>query len=144
MATFLGNGVQLSVATVDLSSYVKSVTLNQTFDTLDVTAMGSSGHSQIAGLENSSVTIEFMADFATSKVNQTINGSGAGNGSVGGTVALKVVPAAGSVSASNPLYTATCLVIEWPQVYNVTELATISVTWPVNGGITKAITGTFA
>jgi hypothetical protein len=58
MATFLGNGVQLSVATVDLSSYVKSVTLNQTFDTLDVTAMGSSGHSQIAGLENSSVTIE--------------------------------------------------------------------------------------
>ena len=144
MATFLGNGVQLSVATVDLSSYVKSVTLNQTFDTLDVTAMGASGHSQIAGLENSSVTIEFMADFASLKVNQTINGSTAGNGSVGGTVALKVVPAAGSVSAANPLYTATCLVIEWPQVYNVTELATISVTWPVNGGITKAITGTFA
>jgi len=70
MATFLGNGVQLSVATVDLSSYVKSVTLNQTFDTLDVTAMGATGHSQIAGLENSTVTIEFMADFATSKVNK--------------------------------------------------------------------------
>jgi hypothetical protein len=80
MATFLGNGVQLSVATTDLSSYVKSVTLNQTFDTLDVTAMGATGHSQIAGLENSSVTIEFMADFASAKVNQTINGATAGNG----------------------------------------------------------------
>ena len=104
--------------------------------------MGAAGHSQIAGLENSSVTIEFMADFATSKVNQTINGSAAGNGLVGGTAALKVIPKAGTVGADNPLYEMTCLVIEWPQVYNVTELATISVTWPVNGIIDKKITGT--
>lgn len=142
MAVFLGNGVQLSVNSINLSEYVKSVTLNQTFDTLDVSAMGAVGHSQIAGLENSTITIEFMADFASSKVNQTINGSTAGNGLVGATTSVKVIPAAGTASASNPLYTATCLVIEWPQVYNVTELASVSVTWPVNGGIVKAITGT--
>lgn len=142
MAVFLGNGVQLSVNSINLSEYVKSVTLNQTFDTIDVSAMGASGHSQIAGLENSSITIEFMADFASSKVNQTINGAIAGNGLVGSTTTVKVVPQAGSTSAANPLYTATCLVIEWPQVYNVTELASVSVTWPVNGGIVKAITGT--
>ena len=142
MAVFLGNGVQLSVNSINLSEYVKSVTLNQTFDTIDVSAMGAVGHSQIAGLENSSITIEFMADFATSKVNQTINGATAGNGLVGSTTSVKVIPAAGTSSASNPLYTATCLVIEWPQVYNVTELASVSVTWPVNGGIVKAITGT--
>jgi hypothetical protein len=142
MAVFLGNGVQLSVNSINLSEYVKSVTLNQTFDTIDVSAMGAVGHSQIAGLENSSITIEFMADFATSKVNQTINGAIAGNGLVGSTTSVKVIPAAGTVGASNPLYTSTCLVIEWPQVYNVTELASVSVTWPVNGGIVKTITGT--
>jgi hypothetical protein len=142
MAVFLGNGVQLSVNSINLSEYVKSVTLNQTFDTLDVSAMGAVGHSQIAGLENSTITIEFMADFASSKVNQTINGAIAGNGLVGSTTVVKVVPQAGSTSASNPLYTSTCLVVEWPQVYNVTELSSVSVTWPVNGGIVKAITGT--
>jgi hypothetical protein len=141
MAVFLGNGVQLSVNSINLSDYVKSVTLNQTFDTLDVSAMGAVGHSQIAGLENSTITIEFMADFATSKVNQTINGAIAGNGLVGSTTTVKVIPAAGTVGAANPLYTSTCLVIEWPQVYNVTELASVSVTWPVNGGIVKTITG---
>jgi len=142
MAVFLGNGVQLSVNSINLSEYVKSVTLNQTFDSLDVTAMGASGHSQIAGLENSSITIEFMADFASSKVNQTINGATAGNGLVGSTTVVKVMPSGAAVGAANPLYTSTCLVIEWPQVYNVTELATVSVTWPVNGGIVKTITGT--
>lgn len=142
MATFLGNGVQLSVATTNLSTYVKSVTLNQTFDSLDVTSMGAVGHSQIAGLENSSITIEFNADFAASAVNQTINGATAGNGLVGSTAVVKVIPTGAAVGAANPLYTATCLVIEWPQVYNVSELATVSVTWPVNGGIVKAITGT--
>jgi hypothetical protein len=142
MATFLGNGVQLSVATTNLSTYVKSVTLNQTFDSLDVTSMGASGHSMIAGLENSSITIEFNADFAASAVNQTINGATAGNGLVGSTAVVKVIPTSAAVGAANPLYTATCLVIEWPQVYNVSELATVSVTWPVNGGIVKTITGT--
>jgi len=142
MATFLGNGVQLSVATTNLSTYVKSVTLNQTFDSLDVTSMGAVGHSMIAGLENSSITIEFNADFAASAVNQTINGATAGNGLVGSTAVVKVIPTSASVGAANPLYTATCLVIEWPQVYNVSELATVSVTWPVNGGIVKTITGT--
>jgi len=142
MAVFLGNGVQLSVNSINLSEYVKSVTLNQTFDSLDVTAMGAVGHSAIAGLENSSITIEFNADFAASKVNQTIAGATAGNGLVGSTTVVKVMPSGAAVGAANPLYTSTCLVIEWPQVYNVTELATVTVTWPVNGGIVKTITGT--
>lgn len=144
MAVFLANQVGLKVGSVDLSSYVTSITLNQEFDQLEITAMGDTGHKYVAGLENSSISIEFNADFDAAKVNQTINGSGAGNGSVGSTVALTVLPVKGTaVSASNPLYTATCFVSQWPQVYGVAELATVSVTWPVNGNITKAITGSF-
>lgn len=139
MATFLGNGVQLTVNSVDLSTYVSSVTISQEFDQLEVTAMGDGGHKYIAGLENSSISIDFNADFAASKVNQTIGGATAGNGLIGTTTTLTIKPAAGATSASNPLYTATCLVSQWPQVYNVGELATVSVTWPVSGTIAKTI-----
>jgi hypothetical protein len=139
MATFLANGAVVTVNAVDLSTYVSSVTIGQSFDTLEVTAMGDAGHKQIAGLENSTISIDFMADFASSKVNQTINGATAGNGLVGSTTVVTVKPAAGTIGAGNPLYTMTCLVTEWPQVYNVSELATISVTWPVNGSIVKTI-----
>lgn len=143
MATFLGNTVQFKVGTTDLSTFVSSVTISQEFDQLEVTRMGSTGHEYIAGLENSSLSVDFNADFAASGVNQTINGATAGNGLVGTTAVIKIVPATGTVSAVNPLYTMTCLITQWPQVYNVGELATVSVTWPVSGAITKAITGTF-
>lgn len=139
MATFLGNGVQLTVNSVDLSTYVSSVTISQEFDQLEVTAMGDGGHKYIAGLENSSISIDFNADFASSKVNQTIGGATAGNGLIGATTTVTIKPAAGATSASNPLYTMTCLVSQWPQVYNVGELATVSVTWPVSGTIAKTI-----
>ncbi len=139
MATFLGNGVQLTVNSVDLSTYVSSVTISQEFDQLEVTAMGDTGHKYIAGLENSSISIDFNADFASSKVNQTIGGATAGNGLIGTTTTVTIKPAAGATSASNPLYTATCLVSQWPQVYNVGELATVSVTWPVSGAIAKTV-----
>ena len=100
MATFLGNGAQVTVNSVDLSTYVSSVTINQEFDQLEVTAMGDSGHKYIAGLENSSISIDFNADFATSKVNQTINGSTAGNGLVGATTTVTIKPGAGATSAT--------------------------------------------
>ena len=143
MATFLGNRVQFKVGATDLSAYVSSVTINQEFDQLEVTRMGSEGHEFISGLENSSISVDFNADFATSAVNQTINGSIDGNGLVATTAAIKLIPQAGSVTASNPLYSFNCLITQWPQVYNVGELATVSVTWPVSGKITKTITGTF-
>jgi len=144
MAVFQGNKVGLKVGSTDLSAYVTSITISQEFDQLEISSMGDLGHKYVAGLENSSISIEFNADFAASSVNQTINGSGAGNGLVGSTAALTILPdKLTAVGASNPLYTATCFVSQWPQVFSVSELAMVSVTWPVNGNITKAITGTF-
>jgi hypothetical protein len=43
MAVFLNNGVVLTVNAVDLSDHVTAVTINRTFDELEVTAMGDSG-----------------------------------------------------------------------------------------------------
>ena len=133
MAVFLNNGVVVTVNAVDLSSYVSSVTLNRTFDELEVTAMGDSGHKFVKGLEASSVTIDFFNDTATSKVLATLQ-AGWGTST---TVTLKQTSAA--TSATNPLYTMSCLINGTTDINGaVGDLGTQSVTWTVNG--TVAIT----
>ena len=133
MAVYLNNGVQLTVNSVDLSAYVSSITLNRAFDELEVTAMGDAGHKYVAGLEASSITIDFFNDWATGKVGQTLDTL------VGTTTTVTVQPTVGAVSATNPKYTMTVLVNNITPVNGaVGDLATQSVTWNVNGAIAKA------
>ena len=133
MAVFLNNGVVVTVNSVDLSNHVTSVTLNRTFDELEVTAMGDNGHKFVKGLEASSLTIDFLNDTASANVLATLQA--AWGTSV--TVTLKQTSAA--TSATNPLYTMTCLVNNTTDINGaVGNLGTQSVTWTVNG--TVAIT----
>ena len=130
MAVYLSNGVVLTVNAVDLSSLVSSVTINRSFDELEVTAMGDSGHKFVKGLEASSITIDFFNDEATSKTLQTLN-------TVWGTsITVTVKQTSAATSASNPLYTMSCLVNNITPVNGaVADLSTQSVTWNVNGTI---------
>jgi hypothetical protein len=133
MAVYLSNGVVVTVNSVDLSALVSSVTLNRTFDELEVTAMGDSGHKFVKGLEAASLTIDFFNDSATSKTLQTLQAAYGTNV----TVTLKQTSAA--TSATNPLYTMTCLVNNLTDINGgVGDLSTQSVTWNVSG--TVAIT----
>jgi hypothetical protein len=80
MAVFVFTDAYLTINTVDLSSYVTSITLNYEKDSVEVTAMGATGHVMTGGLQNLSVAIEFNNDQATSKVLETLysaTGSGA-------------------------------------------------------------------
>lgn len=132
MAVYLNNGVQLTVNSVNLSAYVSSITLNRNYDELEVTAMGDTGHKYIAGLEASSITIDFFNDWATSTVAQTLDAV------LGTNTTVTIKPASGATSATNPLYTMTCLVNNTTPVNGaVGDLATQSVTWNVSGAITK-------
>jgi hypothetical protein len=130
MAVYLSNGVVLTVNAVDLSSLVSSVTINRSFDELEVTAMGDSGHKFVKGLEASSITIDFFNDEATSKTLQTLN-------SVWGTsTTVTVKQTSAGVSATNPLYTMSCLVNNITPINgSVADISTQSVTWNVNGTI---------
>lgn len=133
MAVFLNNGVSVTVNSVDLSDHVTAVTINRTFDELEVTAMGDSGHKYVKGLEASSVTIDFLNDTATGEVLQTLQAAWGTNV----TVVIKQTSAA--VSASNPSYTMTCLVNNTTDVNgSVADLGTQSVTWNVSGTIAVA------
>jgi hypothetical protein len=130
VAVYLSNGVVLTVNAVDLSNLVSSVTINRSFDELEVTAMGDAGHRFVKGLEASSITIDFFNDEATSKTLQTLNSRW------GQSTTVTVKQQNTTVSATNPLYTMSCLVNNITPVNGaVGDLSTQSVTWNVNGEI---------
>lgn len=139
MAVFLNNKVGVKVNSVDLSDHVTAVTLNRTFDELEVTAMGDSGHKFVKGLEASSVTIDFLNDTASANVLATLQAAWGTNVTV---VFLQEKGTA--VSATNPLYTMTCLVNNTTDINGATgDLGTQSVTWNVSGTVAVTTTGTF-
>jgi hypothetical protein len=130
MAVFLNNGVVLTVNAVDLSDHVTAITINRNFDELEVTAMGDSGHKFVKGLEASSITIDFLNDTASSEVLQTLQ-------AVWGTsTTITVKQTSAATSATNPLYTMTCLINGTTDVNgSVADLSMQSVTFNVNGTI---------
>jgi hypothetical protein len=130
MSVYLANTGVLTVNAVDLSTLVTSVTINRAFDELEVTSLGDQGHRFVKGLEASSVSIDFLNDEATAKTLQTLQATWGTNT----TVTFKQTSAA--VSATNPLYTMTCLVNNLTPVNgDVASLSTQSVTWNVSGTI---------
>jgi hypothetical protein len=132
MAVYLSNGVVLTVNAVDLSTLVSSVTINRSFDELEITAMGDSGHRYTKGLEASSITIDFFNDEATAKTLQTLNSSSVW----GNNVTVTAKQNSGATSATNPLYTMSCLVNNTTPINGaVGDLSTQSVTWNVSGTI---------
>jgi hypothetical protein len=130
MAVFLNNGVVLTVNAVDLSDHVTAVTINRTFDELEVTAMGDLGHKFVKGLEASSITIDFLNDTASAETLQTLQAAW------GTSTTVTVKQSSAATSATNPLYTMTCLVNNTTDINgSVADLSTQSVTWNVNGTI---------
>ena len=130
MAVYLSNGVVLTVNAVDLSTLVSSVTINRSFDELEVTAMGDSGHKFVKGLEASSISIDFFNDEATAKTLATLNSTW------GTSTTVTVKQTSAITSPTNPLYTMSCLVNNTTPINGaVGDLSTQSVTWNVNGTI---------
>ena len=130
MAVYLANTGVLTVNAVDLSALVSSVTINRSFDELEVTALGDQGHKFIKGLEASSITIDFFNDADTAKTLQTLNSTWGTN------VAVTFKQSTGATSPSNPLYTMTCLINNTtPANGAVSDLSVQSVTWNVSGTI---------
>jgi len=139
MAIFLNNKVGLKIATIDLSDHVTSVTLNQAFDELEVTAMGDTAHKFVKGLESATLTVSFLNDTATSNVLATLQSA------YGTTVAVKMVQdKVPAVSATNQLYTFDILVNNLTPINGATgDMATMDITFTINSAVTVASTGSF-
>jgi hypothetical protein len=134
MAIFLNNGVSVTFNSVDLSAYVTSVTVNQSFDELEVTAMGDTAHKFAKGLEASTITLDFLNDNAATTVIPTLRAA------YGTTVPVVIKQTTGAVSASNPSYSTTVLVNNLNNVNgSVSDISSQSITFTCNSIITVAV-----
>lgn len=133
MAKLVLTNPSISVNGVDLTSACNSITIETKFDEVETTAFGDTGKKRVAGLSDSSISLDFHQDFAASAVEATIYPL------LGTTTTVIVKPVNAAVSSTNPSYTMTCLVNQWtPLSGGSGELVTASITWPVSGTITKA------
>ena len=133
MAKFVLTNPEITINSVDLSSHIGSVTVSESYSEVATTAFGDTAVTRIAGLGDHSVSLDFHEDFASSQVFGTIADL------VGSTTTVTVKPVNTTTSATNPSFSMTVLVTEWPLLNgSVGELASASVTWPVSGSITTA------
>lgn len=100
MAQLVLTNAEVNVNAVDLSDHVKSVTLDLGYTMLDDTVMGDTFESNAAGIQKWSISVDFVQDWATSKVDQTLFpllGAAA--------FTIFVTPVNTAESATNPTYT---------------------------------------
>ena len=99
MAVLSLKDASITINSVALSDRANSITLNYEIDSIEVTAFGSTGHIFAGGLQNLSVEVALMQDFAVSNVEATIYPL------VGTTTTLAIKATSSATSATNPLYT---------------------------------------
>ena len=139
MAVFLNNKVGVKINSVDLSDLVTAVTINRTFDELEVTAMGDTAHKFVKGLEASTVTIDFLNDTATTKTLQTLQAAW------GTTVTAIFIQTKGAgVGADNPTYTVSLLVNNTTDINGaVGDMGTKSIKFTANSTVSVSTTAPF-
>jgi hypothetical protein len=141
MAIYLNNNVGVKLATaaakttpsIDISAYVTNAVINQVADELEVTAMGDLSHRFVAGLQSGTLTLDFINDWASAQVMQTLNDC------FGQTISVSMITVKGTaVSAANPSYQFSILVNNLTPLGQggVSEIATSSVTFTINSAVT--------
>ena len=135
MAIYLANGAVVTLNSVDLSDHVTAVTINRSFDELEVTAMGDSAHKFVKGLEASTITIDFLNDAAAGEVNATLQAAW------GTTVPLTIKQTSDVVSSTNPEFQTTVLVNNTQDVNGaVGDISTQSITFTCQSVIVVDVT----
>jgi hypothetical protein len=134
MAKIVLTDASITINSVALSDLSNSVTINYEVDSVEVTAFGDTGHKFTGGLQNLSVEVALMQDYAATKTEATIYPL------VGTTTTLVIKPTSGAVSATNPSYTITgaYLAAHTPVAGGVGELSMTTLTF-TGGTIAKAV-----
>jgi hypothetical protein len=132
LAKFYAQDYKITIGTTVISDDIASVTLDITTDEVETTAFGSTYRTRIGGLKDASVSFDFHQDFGAGSVDSLLFPL------MGSTVAVKIAPTSGTVTATNPEYRFTALVTQYqPFAGSVGDLATLSVTWPVSGEVVR-------
>ena len=92
-------------AGTDLSTFVRSLSLNTGQEVQDSTAMGATARINAAGLDTWTVEVEFNQSYASGGPDETLRSASSGT--------IEIRPDSGSVSATNPSYTGTAIIAEY-------------------------------
>tara|TARA_R110000823_G_scaffold123385_2_gene249409 strand:- start:114 stop:539 length:426 start_codon:yes stop_codon:yes gene_type:complete len=126
-STYLSNPVVLigasSAATTDITDQVSAVTVNYVVEALEDTAFGSTARTNTAGLQSNSATLTLYASFASAESYALLSVL------VGTKCYIKVTPASGANSATNPGFELTNTYLSALPVMNANlgELATYDI-----------------
>lgn len=122
--TYLSNPV-VTINSVDLSDQAHAATLTVKYDALESTAFGGTSRVYTAGLGDHEITVDLYMSYAASETYATLAAL------VGTATTVKLKPASGSASATNPEFTLTGTYLESLPVVNATlgELSSITLTF---------------
>lgn len=91
----------VEIDAVDLSDHISSVTIETTFDEVDLTGMGSTYKEIGQGLGDATITLQAFQDFAAASVDATLWPLSQS----GEAFAVTIRPTSAAVAATNPEYT---------------------------------------
>jgi hypothetical protein len=131
MARTVLTNVHVKINGLDFSDYIASIEFSDEAEEIETTAFGQTGRTRLGGLRDQSISLDFHQNFNPSEVDATIGAL------VGGTTAIEFLPKGSAVGTANPKWSGSVLVTEWGFGGGVGELATISVTWPVDGVLSR-------
>lgn len=100
---------KVTVNSVDLSDHVSSVTVTETKPAVDVTSMGAQAKEILAGIADATIAVKFFQDFAAGSVDATLEPLYSSNS----LFPVLVTPTSAAVSASNPSYSGTFVLLEY-------------------------------
>lgn len=133
MAEIVLTDCSLVCNAVNLSAWVRSITIQYNADAVENTAMGDTTHTRIGGLKDWSVSVEFNQDYAAAAVDQTLFGL------VGSTFTFEGKPTSAAPSATNPKFTGLALLESYQPINgSVGELNTTSINLVAAGALTRA------
>jgi hypothetical protein len=123
MAVSVLTDAMVIVNGVTLSDHANSVTINDTRDSVDITAFGATNKAVTKGLGDASISVDFFQDFAAGKTHATLQplvGSSTG-------VVIEVRPTSAARSATNPAAVMTALLMNYNMLAGgIGEASTIS------------------
>lgn len=131
MARTVLTNAYIKIGAVDFSDFIASIEFSDEAEEIETTAFGQTGRTRVGGLRDQSISLDFHQNFDAAEVDATISAL------VGGTAAIEFAPKGSAAAADNPVYSGNVLITEWGFGGGVGELATVSVTWPVDGVLTR-------
>jgi len=134
MAKFVVKDPVIIVGGSTVTASCASATISLEADDVETTAFGSDWRTRVGGLKGGTVDFEFHQDFGAGGVDALLYPL------LGGTAAVSIKPGGtAATSATNPAYTFDVLVAQYsPMDSAVGDLATVSVSFPVTGPVTRA------